>query len=338
MYIYEKIVDSSKDIDVKESPKLCETLDEKFIEPADCLPKVEDVQIHDSEAISDSSSNPQIEDLDFDALTADFFNINSPEETKSSFDVKSDFDLMDGFSYEMDQKQPNNVEEQFDLNGLNDMLDGLISEKSEPLSPEDVKCFKSEELEPSLSVQSGQPVQVNGNDNVRTVDLEKEERMGEAKYVEMPRPKLTKCFQHIENKMKIKEEILVQTGTLPTVISAPAKKPKTKLERKKTKVPLMKQRKEKFQMPQIQVSPIKRGNINTSLISLVSQKNELRPLEFFKRLTSMDIAKADLQTVKQIVIPNRMRHETSIQRALRLSISITDDEERNAMSADERDK
>lgn len=273
-----------------------------------------------------TNSSSSIDDFDFDAFTAEFFKADSPEETQSSF--KSDFDLMDGFGcqpeYKTHTSQP--AEEQFDVNSLNDMLDDLINDKCGQMVDDkqlSVKCLKDdkrklEEFDKSMAVHE-QPALLPP----RTIDLDKEERIGEKKYVEMPRPKLTKCFKHIAKKIHVKEEKLIdydQSGELvPKVEVLAIKKERTPRSRKQSQTKDGK----KMIMPVLRKSPAKVGNIDSTLISLIKQKGHFRPMAILERLDLMDISKASGQALERLSRSNMPKIETNIQREVRLNHNIS---------------
>lgn len=283
------------------------------------------------ETHTNSTSSSSIDEFDFDAFTAEFFKADSPEDTtQSSF--KSDFDLMDGFGcqpeYKTNVNQP--AEEQFDVNSLNDMLDDLINDKSGQMVDDkqmSVKCLKDDKrklevFEKSMAVHEP-PAALPLPTPPRTIDLDKEERIGEKKYVEVPRPKLTKCFKHIEQKIHVKEEKLnddEQSGELvPKVEVMAIKKERPARMRKRSQTKDGK----KMIMPVLRKSPAKVGTVDSTLMSLIKQKGRFRPMAILEQLDMMDISKASGQALERLVRSNRPTIETNIQREVRLNHNIS---------------
>lgn len=260
-------------------------------------------------SVQSPAHHSNIEEFDFDAFTAEFFKTDSPAESQSSFEMKCDFDLMDGFECQTEFKQDAvAVEEPIDFNGLNDILDDLINENSSTnstMSP--VKCSQVDPCEELIA-----PV-VNSE---RAIDLEQEDIFVEHKFMEMPRPKLSKCLKHIEAKIKVKMEKLADDErSLDGDIgrkeadfgsriahSTGGRKARTKCKKKSI-------------LPIIRKSPAKSDNVNSNLFSLLSHKHNFKPLSILERLTSMDISGASIQT-----LPSRGRPkiETNLQKELRL--------------------
>lgn len=328
VYYYEKIADEPANLETKIIK--CEQKVGRTLRPVKTEKKPKHLKLspiklspvkHTEAHITNTSS---IDEFDFDAFTAEFFKTDSPEESQSSF--KSDFDLMDGFGCETDYKTSTNqpAEEQFDVNSLNDMLDDLINDKSSQIV--DVKYAKDNKrtlkvFEKSMAIHEPLMRPPPPPPPPRTIDLDKEERIGEQKYVEMPRPKLTKCFKHIEQKIKVKEERIADDEQHPSGNLAPkAEVMAIKIERP-ARMRKRSQTKDgkKMIMPMLRKSPTKVASLNSTLISLLTSKNNFRPLSFLERLSSMDIAKTSVRTLKRIAAAGVPSIETNIQREIRLN-------------------
>lgn len=307
VYVYEKIEDDPLSMHVEE---------------IGVMPDMKVEESSSSSSVSTSSGScaeynikPQVtavEEFDFDAFTAEFFKTDSPAESQTSFEMKNDFDLMDGLQCPSEFKQ-DVVEQPIDMNGLNDILDDLINDNhsSAASTSSTVSPVQMSVAEPSYL-----PVAAC------TIDLEKEEALGAAKYVQMPKPKLSKCLKHIEAKIKMKFEAKIvedPNGNSDAAYTSYVKRERKSVRPSNTRPnsirPPPAKCKRKDILPIIRKSPVKTVNNDARLISLLSHKHSMKPLSFLQQLSSIDVSHAHLATLPSI---GRPKIETMLQKELRL--------------------
>lgn len=299
VYIYRKPVGQSADEKTVSPDPRSPVKQEKDVENKKFSPK----KIFNKAISTAPIQTPTIDEFDFDTFTADLFKTDSPEDSQSSFEYKGDFDLIDEYSGAQ-PKPPNTVvvEQQLDLNGLNDMLDDIISEYSNESF--DIGAAKSTKIE---QVDTEKVVAVAPG-SLPIVDLVKESVGDQDSKVQMPLPRLTKCLKHIEDKIRIKKEKMLDDAADPLAIKISGPKrfntPKVKIEQP-TKSGGRHEPKQRANVrtTMLRKSPIKPGCVNSTLISLVSQRDNLKPLSVLRRLTSLDFSKASSETLNKIVLP-----------------------------------
>lgn len=168
-------------------------------------------------------------------------------------------------------------EEPLDLNGIDAMLDDLIASSCDNY-PEPIP-MKIEKISRPSSVEPSEFHVIEPKCERSPVDVK-------------PLPKLSRCIEQIRKKSggglkKPKGSLgsTVKTNESPSFRSnATAKSPKAKLSKQV-----------------ITLKPIKERNVNQNLISLVQNKDGIRPLSFLGSLTSMNFNKASSSLIHQIV-------------------------------------